>query len=106
MSEVSRWIYTNTATIKPFVSRDSWGKETWGEPYEIACTWTAMSEQRSDANGKEFVSKFEVFTEDLRPKFEDMILLNGQTQWDQIRAVTEWDMSFFEDTPDVKLVTA
>lgn len=105
MSETANWTYTNTATVKPLISRDSWGAETWGDPYQIACTWTAESQQMTDAEGKEFVSKNIIFTEDKRPKYGDMILLNGSSQFDQIRAVTDWDMSFFEEEPDFKLVT-
>lgn len=106
MSKTSEWVYTNTATIKPFISLDQWdGEAVYGEEYEIACTWTAKSEQMRDDKGQEFVSKNEIFTEDNRPKYLDMIMLNGDDKWQEIRAVTGFDMSFFSETPDYKLVT-
>ncbi|SJN24425.1 hypothetical protein FM109_05480 [Vibrio casei] len=58
-----------------------------------------------DDKGQEFVSKNEIFTEDKRPKYLDLIQLNGDTQWQEIRSVTGWDMSFFNEEPDFKLVT-
>ena len=106
MSEISRWVYTNTAAVKPFVSIDSWtGQVTYGPEFEIACTWTAEATQQRDQVGSEFVSKYVFFTEDPRPKYLDMIKRNGHDDWDEIRAVTEWDMSPFGDTPDFRLVT-
>lgn len=109
MSEVARWSYQNTATIKPFLGRDDWsGTNTYGEPYTIACTWTAASEQVRDSTGAEFVAKHLMFTEDKRPKYLDLIQLNGHADWEEIRAVTEWDMSSLDepDSPDFRLATA
>jgi hypothetical protein len=109
LSKTANWSYTNTATIKPFVSIDLMTQETiYGEEYQIACTWTAKSEQARDDNGAEFVSRHEIFTEDPRPKYLDMVLLNGDdpaTGWQEIRSRTWWDMSFFGETPDYRLVT-
>jgi len=45
------------------------------------------------------------YTEDHRPRYLDLILLNGSTDWQEIRAVTGWDMSFFDEEPDFLLVT-
>ena len=111
MSSIARWTYTNTATVKPFNGMDMWGNESYGTEYEIACTWTAVdSDERmmggqSGAGGSELILKHEVYTEDARPKYMDMILLNGATEWEKIRERTGWDMSPFADTPDFKLVT-
>lgn len=115
MSEVARWSYQNTATVKPFTGRDDWkGTNTYGEPYEIACTWTAAAEQVRETGGQggvrgaEFVAKHLIFTEDKRPKYLDLIQLNGHADWEEIRAVTEWDMSSLgePDSPDFRLATA
>jgi len=106
MSATARWSYTNTATVKPFISIDQWsGETTYGEEFEIACTWTAKSEQMRDDKGKEFISNYEIFTENSAPKYLDLIQLNGHSEWQEIRSRTEWDMSFFEEEPDYKLVT-
>ncbi len=111
MSEVARWSYQNTATVRPFAGRDDWaGTNTYGEPFEIACAWTAAAEQvrESTPNGAEFVAKHLIFTEDKRPKYLDLIQMNGHTDWEEIRAVTEWDMSSLDepDSPDFRLATA
>ena len=105
MSATSSWSYTNTATVKPFTGISEWGGVTYGEEYTISCTWTAVSQQERDSTGAEFVSRFEIFTEDARPKMLDMIKLNGDAEWQEIRSRTFWDMSFFGETPDFRLVT-
>lgn len=105
MSETSRWVYTNTATVKPYLGQDEWGNASYGVEYTIACTWAAVSQQERDATGAEFVSRFEIFTEDDRPNVLDMILLNGDTQWQEIRSRTWWDMSPFGEVPDYRIVT-
>lgn len=106
MSDTANWSYANTATVKPFSGIDLMsGVTSYGAEYEIACTWTAKAEQMRDDNGAEFVSKHEIFTEDSRPKCLDLIKLNGFDRWEEIRSKTGWDMSFFGETPDFKLVT-
>ncbi len=109
MSATAAWSYTNVATVRPFVSIDLMTQATiYGDEYEIACTWAAKSEQMRDDDGAEFVSRHEIFTEDERPKYLDMILLAGDdpvTGWQEIRSRTWWDMSFFGEAPDFKLVT-
>lgn len=111
MSQTANWCYTNVATIKPLVGQDEWGAGIYGEPYNIACTWAAVDLQergaggQAGAQGAELVIKHEVFTEDKRPKYLDMIQLNGNEDWEEIRQVTSWDMSFFGEEPDFKLVT-
>ncbi len=112
MSSIARWSYKNTATVKPFVSIDDWsGKTVYGPEYTITCNWTADAEQaretggQSGARGAEFVSKHIIYTEDARPKYLDLIMFDGSDGWEEIRAVTGWDMAMFNDTPDYKLVT-
>jgi len=81
------------------------GETQYGDEYTIACTWTAEAAQERDDRGAEFVSRHQVFTEDDRPKYLDMIRLGDSGEWEQIRSVTGWDMAMFSDTPDFKLVT-
>ena len=112
LSAIARWTYTNTATIRPFLSISEWGGATYGPEYQIDCTWAShvgqvsMAGGQSGAQGAEMVMKHDVFTEDARPGYLDQILLNGETVWEEIQQVTSWDMSPFSDTPDYKLVTA
>jgi len=106
VSNTASWSYTNTATVKPFVSIDLMsGVTVYGAEFQIACTWTAESTQHRDSNGAEFVSRHVVFTEDARPKHLDLISFDGSNGWQEIRSVTNWDMSPFGETPDFKLVT-
>ena len=106
LSKTANWSYTNTATVRPFISVDLMTQEAvYGEAYEIACTWTAKSEQARSSDGAEFVSKHHIYTEDKRPKYLDLIQLNGSTEWEEIRSVTGWDMSPFGEEPDFLLVT-
>lgn len=109
MSSVARWSYKNTATVRPFVSEDSYsGAIVYGDEYEIACTWAAESKQMRDANGAEFVSQYIIWSEDARPKHRDLILLNtvATTDWQEIRSHMEWDMLCLGDpVPDFRTVT-
>lgn len=108
MSSLSRWTYTNTATVYPFAGEDQFnGGVTFGAPFTIACTWEVGGKLMRDANGSEFVSRMIVYTEDARPKYRDEILLAGQTERLKVRDRLEWDMSPFgeTDSPDFKLVT-
>lgn len=111
MSELGRWTYTNTATVKPHLGFDEWGNATYGPEYTIACTWGTNERQQrglggqSGAEGAELTAENEIYTEDARPKRLDLILLNGHDDWQEIRQRVEWDMSPFDDVPDYKLVT-
>lgn len=108
MSSISRWSYKNTATVKPYLGEDlENGGTLYGDPFEIACTWAAESKQMRDATGAEFVSNYVIWSEDPRPKYRDMILLNTEhlTEWQEIRSHMEWDMAMFSDTPDYRTVT-
>lgn len=92
--------------VRPFLGLDQWTQEaTYGEPYQIACNWIAKSEQARADDGAEFVSRHIVYTEDARPKFLDLVLLEGETIWEEVRSKTGWDMNMFQDTMDFMLVT-
>jgi len=108
MSLIARWSYKNTATIRPYVEEDlESGGTTYGPEYTILCTWAAESKQMRDANGAEFVSNYIIWSEDARPKYRDLILLNTDalTDWQEIRSHMEWDMLMFDDVPDYRTVT-
>lgn len=115
MSSIARFSYKNVATVYPFEGEDPFnGGSSFGAPYTIACTWTGKSEQRRDNDGAEFVTKNIFWTEDQRPRYKDRIAM-GDTlaaEWqdakaDEIRTITNWDMSPFgeTDSPDFELVT-
>ena len=108
MSSIARWSYKNTAMVKPFLGQDlENGGTLYGDPYEIACTWAAESQEMRDATGAEFVSKYVIWSEDPRPKYRDQILLNTEaaTDWQTIRDHMQWDMAMFSDVPDYRTVT-
>ncbi len=118
MSSVSRWAYTNTATVWRRIETDSWaGGAAWGEPFQIACTWTAGSKVVVDNGGKEFVSTCEYFHEDKRVDHGDRIVRGVSTEavptdvegTEVIKSHTDWDMSFFgrkdREFPDFRSVT-
>lgn len=108
MSRIARWSYKNTATVKPFVSEDTYASIiTYGEEFTIACTWAAESKEMRDASGAEFVSRYIIWSEDARPKHRDLIKLNtvAGTDWQEIRDHMEWDMAMFNDVPDYRTVT-
>lgn len=108
MSKISRWSYKNTATVRPFVSEDTYaGNIVYGDEFTIACTWAAESTEMRDANGAEFVSRYIIWSEDARPKHRDLIKLNtvAETGWQEIRDHMEWDLAMFKDVPDYRTVT-
>ncbi|QFY99415.1 glycoprotein [Pseudomonas aeruginosa] len=51
------------------------------------------------------MSRHQIYTEDRRPKYLDLIQFDGSNGWEEIRSVTSWDMSFFGEQPDFLLVT-
>lgn len=109
MSSISRWSYQNIATVWPWLgTNDFSGVTTYGEPYEIACTWTAGGgEQRNDQQGAEFVARSLIWCEDQRPKFRDQIEMPGSYGRETIRAIKHYDMSALgePDSPDFELAT-
>lgn len=110
MSSVARWSYQNTATVWPFVSRDDFtGITVYGDPYEIACTWTAGGGEQRYQNGDslEFVAKSLIWTEDQRPGFRDQIEMPGGFGRETIRAIKHYDMSALGEpaSPDFELAT-
>lgn len=112
MSNTANWSYTNVAQVSPYMGRDAWsGAPTYGDAFEIACTWEISAQQFRDSNGAEFVSRNIIYTEDLRPKKLDRIRLRSSVdpeswgEWEEIRDRTEWDMSFFGEAPDARLIT-
>lgn len=106
MSSIARWSYKNTAQVRTRTGTNQrTGETTYSEPYTIACGFTGESTQQRDNDGMEFVSRNIIWTEDARPKFRDFILINGETEWEEIRSRTIWEMNMFEDVPDYRLIT-
>jgi hypothetical protein len=112
VSNTANWSYANTATVKPYIGQDEWGSASYGPEYTIACTWTANEDQQrgfggqSGAQGSERVAIHKVYTEDARPKMLDQIMLDdGRNQWEEVRNVTSYDMSFFGEIPDYLIET-
>lgn len=111
MSETSRWSYTNKATVWKRAGEPSFGGGFDHEPpFVIACTWTATSRQATDNGGVEFAASCDFFHEDPRVDYGDMIVRGDSLasaepvpEAREIRAHTEWDMSFFDDPmPDYR----
>lgn len=112
MSKIARWSYKALATVRPFIERDGEnGGSTYGEPYEILCTWLAEAKEYREAGapagrGVEFISNYTIYCEDPRPKYLDQILLSSDgANWQDIRLRLEYDAAMFNDIPDYKLVT-
>lgn len=108
MSAIARWSYTNTAIVYPFVSKNDFtGVVIYGEPYPIACTWTAGAGEQRYQNGDqvEFVAKSLIWTENPAPKHLDQIEMPGSYGRETIRAIKHYDMSPFGDVPDFELAT-
>lgn len=111
MSKTANWSYTNIAEVRAVIGRDQWGAQQYGPVYEIACTWAAEGKQERDrggmsgSQGTEFIGNMTFWTEDPRPKYGDQIRQKGAELWEPIRARMDWDMSFFGEIPDYRLVT-
>lgn len=108
-STTSGWANTNIATVRPRGETDTEnGGVAWGAEYEIECTWRApQGEARtkvSDSQGKDVVPKWDVFTEDVRPRIHDMIRINATIlEWREILDRNEDDMSMFNEPPAFSL---
>lgn len=121
MSATSEWVYTNVATVWPLGAFDDWtGAQTYGDPYLIACTWTADAKTATNDYGKEFVSQQTIYTESKRngsavrlPQRDDYIAHGDMTSQpdpiaakaDKIVTVRDYDMSFFGEDPDYEIMT-
>lgn len=101
----SGWANTNTAMVRPRGVTDTEnGGALWGEPYQIECTWRApLGEAKTkvtDSQGKDVVPQYQIFTEDVRPRIFDQILINAtQANWRDILSRDEDDLSMFDEPP-------
>lgn len=92
-----------------------------GTPYLIDCTWEINQEQAIDDAGTEFTTNLIISTElkhngvDVRKPLRNDYVAVGDTtpepdpvkaKGDVIRAVKMWDMSFFDEEPDYKILTS
>ena len=109
MSQTANWSYTNVATVWPLLTElvdDGWGpsiQPTYGEPYEIMCTWEGGGDLVQGNDGQAFAPAMQFYHEDSRVKFGDLICKGVETDQlnaDQIRAHKEYDMSFFGELRD------
>lgn len=121
MSATANWVYTNLATIYPRTYDDWKGIWLTGTPYLIDCTWEINQEQAIDDAGTEFTTNLIISTElkhngaDVRKPLRNDYVAVGDTtaepdpvkaKGDVIRAVKMWDMSFFDEEPDYKILTS
>jgi hypothetical protein len=121
MSKTAEWVYTNVATVYPkdWVD-DREGITDFGVPYLIACTWEDNQETANDSTGTEFLTKSIFYTESkhhgayVRLPVRGDFIRKGDTRYegdpvdaegDEVRAVKDWDMSFFGEDPDYKILT-
>lgn len=114
LSKVSRWSYTNVATVWKAGPKDHLnGGLQWGAPFQIACTWIATTKVMTDYGGKEFVSGCQYFHEDARVSHGDRIAKGISAEpnpigiAEEIREHRDWDMSMFKaggapDIPDFR----
>ncbi len=107
MSKIARWSYKSVAVVRPFIAMDGMsGESVYGAPYEILCNYIADAKQERDGKGADFISAYLIYTEDSRPQYLDLILLDEpEIDEQEIRARTVYDMKLFNDTNDYKLVT-
>lgn len=112
MSKIARWSYTETAEVRPVLGFDTIKQSaTYGEPYQIKCSWQDKSETKVDPEtGEEFTCTRIYSTEDDRPRVGDEIrpvssLIAGEG-WQRIRALEKFPMSMFgkSEKPDFNLV--
>lgn len=114
MSSISRWSYTSKATVWPLLGRNqSAGGSTYGEPYQIACTWIGKAEARINNDGKEFISRVQFFHEDARVKYMDKIAKGEHVgEWmeakgEDIKSHIDYPMTMFgkKEIPDFESTT-
>ena len=111
MSKIASWSYKNIATVWPLQPVGTgWGgsQNTYGTPYQIACTWVGGGQLMRNHNGKEFAPSYRYYHEDARVKYGDWIARGGESdrlKGEPIQAHTEYDMLAFGDITDYMSVT-
>lgn len=87
MSSVARWSYTATATHWPLQASAEWkGARSFGSPVEFPCDYKAESKTMTDAAGREFVSRQQVYTEYVGILVGDRVLIGNSTAVDPVAA--------------------
>ena len=80
MSAASAWAYTSKATHWARLSRDDWtGVQAWSAPVVFACDYKAESARMTNADGIEFTSKQQIYTERASIAQGDMVLIGAHT---------------------------
>lgn len=94
-----------TAIVRPWLGEDTeQGGDVFGDPYEILCSWEAGGKERRDANGQEFVPRYEVWTEATTVKHRDRVTVLGTPLADlEVRDVQGYGMEMFDDLPDYRV---
>lgn len=100
------WAHTSEIRCQEPATRDEWsGTEVAGEEYTVDGTWQ-VSEAVAPilgGDGKEFVPRHTVFTNDPKPKYLHKIKIGDE--WETVMAVQSWDRSMFGEPPTYKLET-
>ena len=116
MSSISRWAYTDIATVWPStgVTDHLNGGTKFGEPYHIKCCWEASSKPLTTAGGKEFIAQAVFYHEDGRVKDGDRIARGEVFEGDPLKGGGQlikyhqvWSMTMFKsrgkpDIPDYR----
>ena len=108
------WPYTTVATVWPFVSQDDFDNSvTYGPPYTITCEFKTDSKLMVNTDGREFTTKGFFYTETITINRKDQIAKGDHTDVispidlsiaEEVQAVREHDMEFFNETNDFFVV--
>jgi hypothetical protein len=113
MSSVARWSYTAKATHWPLQTAADWkGARAFGSPVEFACDYQAKAQNLTDANGREFVSRQQLYTEYAHIVVGDRVTIGESTAVDpvaagawEVKAVTRWGDTFERVSDDYMVAT-
>jgi hypothetical protein len=113
MSSVARWSYTAKATHWPLQTAADWkGARAFGSPVEFACDYQAKAQNMTDAAGREFVSRQQIYTEHVGILVGDRVLIGESTAIDpvaagawEVKAVTRWGDTFERVSDDYLVAT-
>ena len=110
----TEWPYTTIATVWPFVSQDDFDNSViYGTPYTIACEFKTDSKLMVNSDGREFTTKGFFYTETTTINRKDFIAKGSHLTVispidlaiaEEVQAVKEHDMEFFDETNDFFVV--
>lgn len=113
MSSVARWSYTAVATHWPLSAGAEWkGARAFGSPVEFLCDYKAEAKNMTDAAGREFVSRQQIYTEHVGILVGDRVLIGNSTAIDpvqagawEVKAVTRFGDTFERTADDYMVAT-